>query len=186
MIDIKNTALFLVGVENKETFAYQGINIFESKNNAVYSQSILTNQRQDMPIDVDWAKRLNKFTGTEHKNKSYSIINDSYNLIVGDHGVEFFMHRADPGNYSNLLDFFEIDHDGKITRFNHHGAWRGHLRTVLMQDDQIYDIMKNYYQLRSALMERINVKHGMIDSSEKNFFDMEIFNRIRPRGFIWK
>lgn len=185
-VDIKKTTLFLLGIENDEDFPYQGINIFESRNKVVYSQNLLTNQRQDFTIFVDWVKRLNNFSDNDHRNKAFCAINDNYNMLVSDHGIEFFLHSSDPGNYNNLLDFFEIDEFGKIIRFNNHGAWRGHLRLLLMADDQILDIMKNYYTLRKALIDRINIKHSMIKTEEKNFLDINLFNKVRPRGYIWE
>ena len=186
MIDLKQTALYLLDINHEESFPQAGINVFVKKNQYVYSRNLLTNQRLTETIEDDWMAILNENDHTEHKNKAFSIINEDYNLIVSCHGIEMYMHQTDPYNYNNLLNFFELDTDGDPVRFDNHGAWRGHFRSIMMADDQLYHIIYNYHLLRSKLKRRLEEKYSRIETEENNFLDWEHFNHVRERKYIYK
>lgn len=184
LIDLKKTILFLLGINCNEEFKYSGINIFKEKNKYVYSKRLLANQRENDVIKSPAMIKLHGFNNIDKKDKSYAVISDRYSMTVTNKGMELFLNKIDPFSYSNLLTFFEIDKYGKILEFNNFGAWRGHFRNMIMQDEQIYDIIKNYYELREQIKERIQLKNNMIESKEKNLFNMNNLNKIAPRKYI--
>ena len=185
MIDLKSTALYLARIKHEDDFPYSGINIFKEKNTCAFSRSLFLNQRTEERISEEWLVRLNSFSDVERKKKSFGIINEDYNLLVGEEGSEFFIHALDPSNHNNILDFFGFDDLGKITKFKHYGAWRGHFRSVFFNDGQLFNIIKNYYCLKATLRERIFIKQTMIENDEKNLFDFALFDKIRERKYCW-
>lgn len=184
LIDLKNTILFLIGINCNEEFEYSGINILARKNDYIYSKRLLANQRENDVINASSMIKLHGFNNIDKKGKSYSVISERYSMLVSNRGMELFLNKIDPFSYNNIMSFFEIDNTGKIVKFNNFNAWRGHFRNMIMQDEQIYDAIKNYYELRQKLKKRIELKNNMIESEEKNLFDMSNFNKIAERKYI--
>ncbi len=184
LIDLKPTLLFILGIPHSESFEYGGINIFEKSNEFVYSQRLFANQRENDKIDSLEMIKLHHFKQREQKNKAYGIVGQRYSMVVSSRGMDFFFNKIDPLSYNNILSFFRIDDNGDIIAFDNRGAWRGHFRSIIMTDEQLYDFIRNYKSYRRKLMERIQAKHSRIDCEEKNLFDMNNFSKIRPRGFI--
>ncbi len=184
LIDLKPAILKLTGVAYSEAFQNVGIDIFKQFNSVVYSRSMLANQREVEEIKSPKMMKLNNFSGIELRNKAYSIINNSYQLIVGRHGLEFFLRENDPSGYNNLLNFFEIE-NGRFIKILNHGAWRGNFRSVMLLEIQIFDMMKNFYELKEKLHKHILFKESHVNCPEKNKFDMSCFSKVRVRGFIW-
>ena len=185
IVDLKRTALYLAGIDYEDNFPHKGINIFQNTNQHVFSRSLFTNQLTEETIKAEWVRRLNHFSGMAKRVKSFSVINKNYNLLVSDNGVEFFIHSLDPHNYNNLLDFFAQDCNGKIVGFNHHGAWEVDFRSVFFNNGQLFDIIKNYEELKTALREHISLKNAMIEGEKQHPFDLSAFSRTRKRGFLW-
>src|SRR5690606_14743480 len=139
-----------------------GIDIFKTENDYIYSRNLLANQRDSG-------------TGTG-LNKSFSVLNRHYNLIVSKYGLEMYAYRIDPTNHSNLLSFFDLNESGEIS-FNNRGANHTHFRKT-MQPDQVEHIKTNFYLLRDKLYDRVSLKNSMIDCTENNQFDLSGFYRI--------
>ena len=185
MIDLKSTVVYLTGIKHEDDFPYSGINIFKEENACAFSRSLFLNQRTEERISQEWVVRLNNFSDVEKKKKSFGIINENYNLLVGEDGSEFFIHALDPSNHNNILDFFDFDDLGRITKLKHYGAWRGHFRSVFFNNGQLFNILKNYYYLKATLKERILIKQAIIEHDERNLFDFAMFDKIRERKYCW-
>lgn len=163
-INIKNTILYLLGIEEKNKFKYSGKSIFDNDGYA-YSQNLLANQY------------VNKNNGL---NKSYSITNDTYNLIVSNEGLEMYAYEIDPYNHNNLLNFFEFKHNYILKQKNFEDA-NYHFK-ALFNKVQISDILSNFYLLVDLLKKRVIEKNKM---ANENKFDLNNFNRIKRREYKW-
>lgn len=185
MIDLKNTILFMLGIENPDDFPHQGINLFTEKNEFVYSRSLFFNQREQERINSCDMIRLNNYKNLEAKNKAFGIITEKYNLIAGKDGLELYLYLTDPGNYNNLLNFIDFDGDFSPRRMLNHGAWRGTFRKILMKDEQAYEVLYYFNMLKKKLLEYMKIKAGFVDREEKNLFDLARFKKVRGRGFFY-
>ncbi len=186
MIDLKYTLFYMMGIKSHDHFTYQGINLLKQKNTFTYSRSLLFNQSETEKIGAYAMIRLNGFSNIEFKNKSFAIYSDDYNFIVSNNGVELYQNSTDPFNYNNLLSFIKFDENFIPIQFDNLKAWRGHFRNILMREYQIYEILLNYEILKNELINRIETKTSMIENEEKHLFDMKLFNKVSPRGFIFE
>lgn len=170
LIDLRSTILHLLDIEEVDSFPYSGINIYQDSNEYIYSRNFFANQ-----IDSKYE--------TSEINKSYSIINANFNLIVTKYGMELYEYHLDPTNHCNLLNFFDIDEQGAI-KFNPRGATHIHFRRSFFSG-QIDFIEENYYKLRKKLLERIRIKNNFITAFPRHPFDESNMLRIREKKYRW-
>lgn len=162
LIDLKKTILGLFGLKYINKFEFSGINFFEEQNRAVYSQNLFANQNCK-----DYDGNL---------NKSYSITNDNYHLMVSKNGLELYAYRLDPTNHNNLLRFFEMNSDFRLSFIERSEA---HLHfKKFFAEDQVKDTENNFYILLENLRKMVSAKNSHIINEEKNLFDMDGFKKI--------
>lgn len=99
MADLMPTCLQLLGLEHRLSFPYAG-------------RSLLGGQRQ-FAFSQNRFGRQPDFPAKGHVRK-WSVTDQSYHLVYGPEGFEFFSHRLDPGNHCNLLKFFELAGGGEM------------------------------------------------------------------------
>lgn len=184
-IDIKPTVLYMLGIDNPDTFPYSGINVFERVNDCAYSASLFANQSENEKIGSFEMAKLNGFCSVETKNKSFCVIDDNFCLVGGKDGLQLFSTASDPLSYNNLLNFYEFDENGLAVKFKNYGSWRGHFRIEIMADAQVYECLRGFYGLREKLMDRISAKNGYVHQL-KNPFDFSVLTKVRDRGFIFE
>lgn len=183
LVDLKPTLLYLTGNETEEEFEAGGINLFKKRNNCVYSKRLFANQQHYEDIQAYSMMKLHDFSDREFRNPAYAVISKKYTLLVSDQGCEMFMNQLDPFSYNNVLNFYRMDEDGDLISFDNQGAWRGHFRTIMMREEQVYDVVSAFYELSAKLKERIRLHEAMIGEELKHPFDKGNFRKIRSRGF---
>ena len=184
LVDLKNTLLYLTGNEISKEFDFAGKNIFKEENQYVFSKRLFVNQQYYEEIKALPMMKLYNFSDKEFRNQSYAIIGKKYTLIVSLNGCEMFMNQLDPFSYNNVLNFYHMDEDGNLISFENRGAWRGHYRTIMMQDEQVYDMVSGFYEMSNLLKQRIRYHEKLVGKELKNTFYEENFKKIRNRGFI--
>ncbi len=162
-VDIKRTCLGLLGIKDPDDFEYRGIDLFKETNDVVYSQNLMTNQRYHPTLPL---------------RKAYSVINDFYNLIVTESGLEMYAYRLDITNHCNLLNFFSLDKKGFI-HFKKPSQTSGHFDEIFLKTDKnIKDIEKNFYELRNLLKERVKTKNNMVQAKKKTLLSLKSFEKL--------
>lgn len=183
LVDMKRTLLYLTGNEIPKEFAEAGINLFQEENEYVFSKRLFANQQYYEEIKSYPMMKLHGFSDKEYRNPAYAIIGKKYTLLVSNYGCEMFMNQLDPFSYNNVLNFYRMDKEGNLAGFDNRGAWRGHFRTIMMRDEQIYDVISAFYEMLGRLKERIRCHEKMAGEELKNRFDEDNFLKIRNRGF---
>lgn len=184
LVDMKRTLLYLTGNGIVKEFAEAGINLFQEENNYVFSKRLFANQQYYEDIKAYPMMKLHNFSDKEYRNPAYAIIGKKYTLLVSNYGCELFMNQLDPFSYNNVLNFYQMDEEGNLAGFNNRGAWRGHFRTIMMQEEQVYDVISAFYEMSELLRERIRCHEKMAGNEEAGIFDEKNFLKIRIRGFI--
>lgn len=162
LIDIKETILNLLSIEhNKDIF---GIDILKKSNDVIYSQNLFINQ---IP---------SKFL-----NKSFSVTNRRYHLIVSELGLEMYNYLLDKTNHNNLLSFFKIINNKLF--FDNRGASHVHFNNFFGKFD-IEDIINNFYTLSGKLKNHLKQKENKL-INKKNIYCFGNFNKIRKRKYLW-
>ena len=183
LVDLKPTLLYLTGNETEEEFEAGGINLFKESNTCVFSKRLFANQQYYEDIQAYSMMKLHDFSDREFRNPAYAIISKKYTLLVSNQGCEMFMNQLDPFSYNNVLNFYRMDENGDLVSFDNQGAWRGHFRTIMMREEQVYDVVSAFYDLSAKLKDRIQRHEAMVGEELKYAFDKGNFCKIRRRGF---
>lgn len=146
-IDIAPTCLALLGIEANSGFRYAGTNLFAKPQDFVFSQNFTASQ----PDSRKWGIA-----------RSFSITDDTYNLVVSSRGLELYAYHLDPGNHCNLLYFFNLLPDGKLELRDYPDA-AGHFQMALTKNPRaLANIGARFRILRANLEKRILAKHEYI------------------------
>jgi len=163
--DIKETCLYLLGLKSDKPGDLDGINLFTEKNNVVFSQNLLTKQAFNSYLPI---------------NKAYSVVNDDYNLIASNNGLEMYAYRLDPYNKFNILNMFKLNEDGSL-EFQNAGLYEfsPYKHLFIKTEKYIDEIKGNFYSLRDLLIERVKLQHSLIPHEERQLADLSYFNSIK-------
>ena len=146
-IDIAPTLRALLGVDEKTTFPHSGIDLLARANTRVFSQNFTANQPDDRTVGI---------------RKAFSVADDACNLLASSRGLELYAYRLDPGNHCNLLHFFELAADGRLTLRSRPNA-AGHFRAAFQDNPgAVADLATRFTTLRAALAERVEAKRAYI------------------------
>jgi len=162
-VDIRKTCLGLLGIQDPDSFEYAGIDLFKDENKVVFSQNFLANQQYHPTLPL---------------RKAYCVVNETYNLVVSDSGLEMYAYKLDTTNHCNLLNFFELDSKG-LLRFKKPRKTSGHFDDIFIKTDKnILDIQKNFYELRNLLKERVTIKNNMVEAKKKTLLTLKNFDKL--------
>ena len=146
-IDIAPTCLTLLGIDEPNEFAHSGMNLLTQAPELVFSQNFTANQPDNQVLGIV---------------KAFSVIDNTYILLVSSRGLEMYAYRLDPGNHCNLLHFFNLLPDGMLSLLKRHGA-AGHFRAALQDNPgAIASISAHFEKLRDALYEHVAAKRAYI------------------------
>lgn len=95
-------------------------------------------------------------------NKAYGITDGEYTLIITKRGMELYANRIDPINLNNLLDFYKIRNGRLVYNKIFNNVCSGHFNNF-MSDIQKHEIEEKFYELRTALLEKINEQVYLIN-----------------------
>ena len=148
-IDIAPTCLALLGIDEPNEFVHSGVNLLTQAPEFAFSQNFTANQPDNQALGIV---------------KAFSVIDDTYILVVSSRGLEMYAYHLDPGNHCNLLHFFKIVQDGTLILRKRPGAGAAsHFRAALQDNPRaIADISAHFVTLRGALSERIEAKRAYI------------------------
>ncbi|MCB1498285.1 MAG: sulfatase-like hydrolase/transferase [Bauldia sp.] len=170
-IDLAATCLDLLGIPKASTFPHSGLSLLAPEPRAIaFSQNFTASQSDDPRQDV---------------RKAFAAIDHSHALQVSARGLALYNHRLDPGNQTNLLNFFALEGDGRlrpvgmeIPRHNHF-ATISHLwyRGGLLQDTftRLHDALKTMVTAKNDYALGRGVEPGRL-------LDAGAFRRIDPTG----
>lgn len=109
-------------------------------------------------------------------NKSYTILDKEYCLLVSQKGLEMYAYRQDSCNHNNLLKFFVLNNKKELIynkAFNSLHSW--HYRDY-MNHEKKEKIIKEYYKLKKLLYNYL-VKQYYIVGNQNLLGEMK-FNKI--------
>lgn len=164
-IDVRNTLLGLLDCTEEDSFADMGINLFEQKNSMVFSQNLLANQAA---------------TPSPSISKAYAAMNESYLLLAGKNGLEFYEHRLDPANCCNLLHFFSLG-AGDELQFSTDGFSNPHFDAIFQHHPaNLQHINDNFMELRAGLRAFVQKKNAC--ATEENSLPLSCLTIINRKG----
>jgi Sulfatase len=146
-IDIAPTCLVMLGIDESNAFLHSGMNLLTQAAELVFSQNFTANQPDNQVLGIV---------------KAFSVVDDTYILLVSSRGLEMYAYRLDPGNHCNLLHFFNLMPDGTLSLLKRPGA-AGHFRAALQDNPRaIASISAHFEKLRDALSEHVSAKRAYI------------------------
>ncbi|MDR1612409.1 MAG: sulfatase-like hydrolase/transferase [Planctomycetota bacterium] len=180
-IDIKPTLLSMLFPDMPaETGAslFAGVNLISGSRKTAFSQSI-------------FALQLEHSDPCQAVIKSYAVTNGEIRLMASsggnkpeEGGMELFLEQWDFGNTKNLLDFFQLDKNGRIAAFDSHGAVHPHF-TMSFTRQRIVSLAGTYDLLRQNLADFIAAKEReamkISRDGKKQLFPMEMFKVVRKK-----
>lgn len=108
----------------------------ENSRQYIFSRNIYANQKNDVMS----------------LSKGYAVANEEYILLVSVRGLELYNIDMDPANTCNLLEFFDMDSEGRIKyRSNYTDIRSMHFRDFFT-NEEIRHLKQVYGQLRKALL----------------------------------
>lgn len=82
--------------------------------------------------------------------KTFAATDDTYVLLASSRGLEMYAWRLDPGNHCNLLQFFDLGHDGQLTLRERPDA-ASHFKAAMTNNPRaIASIAERFRALRGA------------------------------------
>ncbi len=149
-IDIAPTCLALLGIGEPGGFGHGGLNLLTQQQQIVFSQNFTANQPDNQKTGV---------------TKTFAATDDTYVLLASSRGLEMYAWRLDPGNHCNLLQFFDLGHDGQLTLRERPDA-ASHFKAAMTNNPRaISSIAERFLALRGALSARIAAKRAHIEAS---------------------
>lgn len=121
----------------------------------IYSRNLFANQKLSI----------------ESFNKSYSVTDGNYLLLVSNNGLEMYLNEFDMNSTCNLLDFFIIKNGGikfykqlRFTRSTHfNGFWT---------EPQIREVQESFVKLSKLLLDEVRHKY---EGSGRNYKEMRFY-----------
>lgn len=165
-VDIRSLILSLLKIKEDEYKSSMIYDKFRSKRKNALSRNLFVNQSESNSLPL----------------KSYSLSNAYYNMLVSKYGLEFYFKCCDPTNHCNLLNFYNMNLDGKITfkrEFNNISN-RHFVKAMNMR--RINDIERDFYEMRSELITQVKKMYQSVKSKEKLWNQELDFNCINNRG----
>lgn len=108
----------------------------ENSRQYVFSRNIFANQKNDVMS----------------LSKGYAVANEEYILLVSIRGLELYNIDMDPANTCNLLEFFDIDSEGKIKYCSNYTNIRSMHFQDFFTEEEIRHLRQVYRQLRKNLL----------------------------------
>ena len=118
----------------------------------IFSRNIFANQKADYMT----------------LSKGYAVANGEYILLTSIRGLELYNIKMDPANTCNLLEFFDMDSDGKImfsSRFKKNQSMHF---SDFFTDKEVRHLRCVYKQLRRDLLKETENIYKMIDKSAED------------------
>lgn len=140
----------------------------ENSRQYIFSRNIFANQKNDVMS----------------LSKGYAVANEEYILLVSIRGLELYNMDMDPANTCNLLEFFSMDSEGKITYCSNYTDIRSMHFRDFFTDKEIRHLKQVYRQLRKDLLYETQKIYEEAEKSVKER-DRELnFKRINRSHYF--
>ena len=185
-IDLKPTLLGLLfpgQAQDGRGGVFSGVNVLEKVRDVVFTQNLFALERENEGP----ARGITKSYGVTDGDQR--LVVSSSGGIAGEGGMEFYYDPRDATNSRNLLDFFKLDKDGKLTSFGHPRAihphfalaWQAHQPERLIQS-----VVESYNAMRDVLKRLVLTKEEKAlphcsNPGEAMLFDEKMFLGKRKR-----
>lgn len=170
-IDLAPTCLDLLGLEARLPFAASGKSLLQPEARRVaFSQNVTASQVGIRP---------------RGPRRHFAANDQSYTLIGGPKGLEFYNFRTDPGNAFNLLHFFDMDKDARLAFVDPPYGSHRHFNT-LRHMWSAGPLQDSFASLRTALMAHVEAKRRYAterSSDPLTLTNPRIFDRINRTGW---
>lgn len=162
---------------------FTGVSFLSKGRDIVFTQNLFALERENEGPALGIAKSYAATDGDQR------LIVSSNGGIPGQGGMEFFYDPRDSTNSRNLLDFFPLTKDGRITRFENPNATHSHILFAFRPDKPqllIDSIIASYNAMREVLKRLVKTKEeGALkhcpDRKGAKFFDDSRFNVKREK-----
>ncbi len=170
-IDIRATALDMLGIGHHDHFPFAGKNLLTTRQSHVYSQNFMANQPDNAQLNIA---------------RTIAVYNDTYCLLASSRGLEMYAYRLDPTNRCNLLYFHELTPEGGLRLLEIPGARSHYLRAIPEGEALSDSISRNFIELRDKLSERIAAKRAYLDGklpgAQFSTWAPDVLDRIETAG----
>ena len=169
-IDLAPTCMALLGFDTPNAFEWSGRSLLAGDCEFVYSQNLTANQPDNTDAGIA---------------QSFAITDATYTLAVSRRGLALYAHRLDPGNHCNLLHFFKLGRNGRLT-FESRTGVAEHFRAALQANPAAIEALRaSFRRMREALAARVAAKRSYIVTrgvDPVNALDPSCFDTVDRRG----
>lgn len=172
-VDLAPTCLQLLGLSGMASQYTAGMSLMSATSRSVaFSQNFTANQPDAPHLDV---------------RRSFAAIDRTHVLMVSSRGLEFYGHKLDPGNHSNLLHHFELTDDGGLRLLESQQPRHPHFETVRHMWLSNGALQNTFANLRRALKEHVAAKNAYVKARKSQrdaleVLDLQMFDRINRYG----
>lgn len=172
-VDLAPTCLQLLGLSGVAPQYTQGVSLMGPPTRSVaFSQNFTANQPDAPRRDV---------------RKSFAAIDRTHVLMVSSRGLEFYGHKLDPGNHSNLLHHFELTDEGGLRLLEPERPRHPHFNTVRHMWLSNGALQSKFANLRRALKDHVAAKNAYVKSRTSrrdalSLLDLQMFDRVNRYG----
>jgi hypothetical protein len=146
-IDLAPTCLDLLGVDHAFSFAPSGTTLLGPPVDVVYAQNFNASQADNREFGIA---------------RAYAAVDDTYTLLASSRGLEFYAYHLDPGNHCNLLQFFDLAADGRLS-LRPWGPAARHFRAALLDNPRAVEhVVARFASLRTRLAARVAAKRAFL------------------------
>ncbi|SFV39073.1 sulfatase-like hydrolase/transferase [Hyphomicrobium facile] len=171
-VDLAPTCLQLLGLSGMASQYTAGVSLMGAPSRSVaFSQNFAANQPDAPHLDV---------------RRSFAAIDRTHVLMVSSRGLEFYGHKLDPGNHSNLLHHFELTDDG-LRLLELQQPRHPHFNTVRHMWLSNGALQNTFANLRRALKDHVAAKNAYVKARKSRrdaleVLDLQMFDRVNRYG----
>jgi hypothetical protein len=172
-VDLAPTCLELIGLPGAAAQYPAGTSLTgEQIRSVAFSQNFTANQPDAPHLDV---------------RKCFAAIDRTHALMISSRGLEFYGHKLDPGNHSNLLHHFELADDGALRLLDPRRRPHPHFNTVRHMWLNDRALQNTFAHLHRALKDHVAAKNAYVkarktDGEALALLDLQMFDRINRCG----
>lgn len=172
-VDLAPTCLELIGLPGAASQYPAGKSLTgEHIRSVAFSQNFTANQPDASHLDV---------------HKCFAAIDRTHALMVSSRGLEFYGHKLDPGNHSNLLHHFELASDGTLRLLAPRCQPHPHFNTVRHMWLRNGALQNTFARLHQALEDHVSAKNAYVKARKSAgealaLLDLRMFDRINRSG----
>lgn len=172
-VDLAPTCLHLLGFSRRASQYTAGVSLMGAPSRSVaFSQNFTANQPDAPHLDV---------------RRSFAAIDRTHALMVSSRGLEFYGHKLDPGNHSNLLHHFKLTDEGGLLLLEEQQPRHSHFNTVRHMWLSNGALQSTFTNLRRALKDHVAAKNAYVKARKSphealDVLDLQMFDQVNRYG----